>query len=93
MHKYQSKVTIRVHNPYLDFLIDQSFQGVNRPIFVLSFTNKDDRTVNTKYYLSTVEIKHYNVIINRENFLDQPVENDLRTYGKIRKIAICQGDD
>ena len=29
-------------NRYLDFLIDTSFQGVNRP-FVLSFENEEDR--------------------------------------------------
>ena len=29
-HKYRSKVTIQAPNPYLDFLIDPSFQGVNR---------------------------------------------------------------
>ena len=29
-HKYRSKVTIQAPNPYLDFLIDLSFQGVNR---------------------------------------------------------------
>ena len=53
---------------YLDFLIDPSFQGVNRP-FVLLFENKDDRTVHTKYYLPTVEIKDYDVMIDGKTFL------------------------
>ena len=44
-------------NPYLDYLIDQSFQAVNR-LFVSSFKNNTDRTVHTKYYLPTVEIKN-----------------------------------
>ena len=33
-------------NPYLDYLIDPSFQGVNS-LFVLSFENTADRTVHT----------------------------------------------
>ena len=50
-NKYQSKVTIQEPNPYLGYLIDPSFQGVNK-IFVLSFENDTDRSVHTKYYLS-----------------------------------------
>ena len=38
---YQSKVTIQVPKPYLDYLIDPNFQGVNR-LFVLSFENDTD---------------------------------------------------
>ena len=37
-NKYQSKVTIQEPNPYLDYLIDPSFPGVNR-FFVLPFEN------------------------------------------------------
>ena len=29
-NKYQSKVTTQAPNPYLDYLIDPSFEGVNR---------------------------------------------------------------
>ena len=47
-NKYQSKETKQVPNPSLDYLIDPSFQGINR-LFVLSFENTTDRTVNTKY--------------------------------------------
>ena len=28
-----------------------------------------------------------------ENFFDQPVKNDMRTYDNIQKIATGQGDD
>ena len=34
LNKYQSKVTIKAPNPYLDYLIDPNFQGVNK-LFVL----------------------------------------------------------
>ena len=69
-NKYQSKLSIQVSNPYLDFLIDPSFQGVNRR-FVLSFENRDNRTVNTKYYPPIVEIKDYYVLIDGQNVFDQ----------------------
>ena len=73
---------MQVPNPYLDFLTDSSFQGVNR-LLVLSFENKDDRTVHTKYYHATVEIKDYNVMIVGKNFFYQPVKNGLRAYHNI----------
>ena len=72
-NKYQSMVTTQVPNPYLDYLINPSFEGVNR-IFVLSFENTTDRIVHTKYFLPTVEIKDYNVMIDGQNFFDQPVK-------------------
>ena len=38
-NKYQSKLSTQAQNNYLDYLIDPSFQEVNR-IFVLSFENE-----------------------------------------------------
>ena len=32
-------------------------------------------------------------MIDRKNFLDQPIKNDLKTYDNLRKIATGQGDD
>ena len=51
---------------YQQFLIDSSFQEVNR-IFVLSFENNGDREIHTAYYLPKVEIKYYNVMIDGKN--------------------------
>ena len=73
-------------------MIDLSFQGVNR-LFVLLFENENDRTVHTKYYIPTVEIKDYNVMIDGKNFFDQPVKRSMRTCVYIRKIATGQGVD
>ena len=39
-----------------------------------------------------MEIKDYNVAIDEQNFFDQPVENDWRTFN-IWKITTDQGDD
>ena len=85
-YKYDPKVSVEVPKPYLYFLINPSFQGVNR-LFVLSFENKDDWTVHAKHYLPTVEIKNHNVMIDRQNCFDQPVKNNLITYN-IQKIVI-----
>ena len=40
-----------------------------------------------------MEIKDYNVKVDAENFFDQPINNDTKTYENIRKIATGQGDN
>ena len=40
-----------------------------------------------------MEINDYNAMIDGQNFFDQSVKNNLRTYDNIRKIATDQGDD
>ena len=91
-NKYLSKPELLAQNPNLNHLIEPSFQGVNR-LFLLAFENDDDRTSSDEYYLPTVEIKDYNIMINGENFFDQPIKNNKVTYENIRKIATGQVDD
>ena len=91
-NKYLSKPELLAQNPNLNHLIEPSFQGVNR-LFVLAFENDDNRTSDEQYYLPTVEIKDYNIMINGENFFDQLIKNNKVTYENIRKIATGQGDD
>ena len=91
-NKYLSKPELLAQNPNLNHLVEPSFQGVNR-LFVLAFENDDDRTSDEQYYLPTVKIKDYNIVINGENFFDQPIKNNKVTYDNIRKIATGQGDD
>ena len=91
-NKYLSKPELLAQNPNLNHLVEPSFQGVNR-LFVLAFENDDDRTSDDRYYLPTVKIKDYNIVINGENFFDQPIKNNKITYDNIRKIATGQGDD
>ena len=91
-NKYLSKSELLAQIPNLNHLVEPSFQGVNR-LFVLAFENDDDRTSDDRYYLPTVKIKDYNIVINGENFFDQPIKNNKITYDNIRKIAIGQGDD
>ena len=91
-NKYLSKPELIRRNPNLNHLVEPSFQGVNR-LFVLAFEGDTQRTSHSGYYLPNVEIKDYNIMINGENFFDQPIKNNKVTYENIRKIATGQGDD
>ena len=91
-NKYLSKPELLRRNPNLNYLIEPSFQGVNR-LFILAFENDTQRMSHCNYYLPNVEIKNYNVKINVENFFDQPIKNKKITYDNIRRIAIGYGDD
>ena len=66
-------------NPNLNHLIEPSFQGVNIP-FVSAFENDSQRTSAKGYYLPNVEVKDYYIMINGENFFDQPVKANKVTY-------------
>ena len=91
-NKYESSIKTFAQNRYLNYLINPSFQGVNR-LFVLSFENENDRTSHSTYYLPKVEIKDYNVMIDGRTFFNQPINNMNKTYENIRKIATGKGDD
>ena len=72
-NKYLSKPELLAQNPNLNHLVEPSFQGINR-LFVLAFENDDDRASYDQYYLPTVKIKDYNIMINFENFFDQAIK-------------------
>ena len=85
-NEYESSIKTFTQNRYLNYLINPSFQGVNR-LFVLSFENENDRTSHSTYYLPKVEIKDYNVMIDGRNFFDQPINSMTKTYENSRKIT------
>ena len=89
---YLSKPELLAQNPNLNHLVEPSFQGVNR-LFVLAYKSDTQRTNAKGYYLPNVEIKDYNIMINGENYFDQPIKDNKVTYENIRKIATGQGDD
>ena len=89
-NKCLSKPELLAQNPNLNHLVKPSFQGVNR-LFVLAFENDNYRSSARRYNLPNVKIKDYNIMINGENFFDQPIKNNKVTYENIRKIAIGQG--
>ena len=86
-NKYHSKSEpLNAANPYLDFIINKSFQGVNR-LFGLPFNALDNRTRHSGYYLPTAKVKDYNVMIDGKNFFDQPVKSFIKAYENIQKIT------
>ena len=91
-NKYFSKPELLAQNPNLNYLVERSFQGVNR-LFVAAFENDNHRSRTRRYNLPTVEIKDYNIMINGEKCFDQPIKYNKVTYDNIRKIAVGEGDD
>ena len=99
-NEYKSKIETKPANNQScpRFLLDVSFQGVKR-LFVLPFDNanngpnKVERNSHKKYFLPRVDITDYNVLICGRNFYDQPINNLIKQYDEIRKIATGKGDD
>ena len=79
-------MTNQTKTNYLNYLIDPTFNKVNR-LFVLSFENEEDRTSFSKYYVPKVEIKDFNVLIDGKSFFDVPVKNKEEAYEKIMSIS------
>ena len=77
-NKYLPKPELLAQYANLNHLTEPRFQGVNR-LFVLAFENDSQRTSNRRYYIPNVEIKDYNIMIDRKKLFDQPVKNDKIT--------------
>ena len=73
-------------------MVEPSFQGVKR-LFALAFDNDTQKTSAKGYYLSNVELKDYNIMIDGKNVFHQRIKDNKVTYENIRKIATGQGDD
>ena len=71
-------------NKNLYFLIDPSFQGVNR-FSVLSFENDNEKSKH-RILPSKSRNENYNVMIDGKDVFDQPVKYDLRTYEKLQIV-------
>ena len=96
-NKFHFNKTYQAWNRYLNFLVVPCFQGVNR-LFVLSFESDVYQKSYKQYYLPTVEIKDYNVVIDSRNLFNNLINNKiiknyLKTNDNIRKTATGQGDD
>ena len=99
-NEYQTKIeTKNLDNDNLTrFTLYAAFQGVRR-LFVLAFNNTDgnankvERNSHKKYFLSRVNITNSNVLIDRRNFYDQPINDLVKQYDEIKKTATGQGDD
>ena len=99
-NEYQTKIETRNldNNNLTRFPLDASFQGVRR-LFVLVFDNtegdakKVERSSHAKYFLATVNITNYNVLIDGRKFYDQPINDIIKQYDETRKIEKGQEDD
>ena len=99
-NEYQSKIETKTadNNNVTRFPVDASFQGVNR-FFVLAFdntnndNNKVERDSHRKYFLPRVNITNYNVLIDGRNFYDQSIDDQIKKYDEIIKIATGKGDN
>ena len=103
-NEYKSKEETKTvdNNDATRFPLDTSFQGVNR-LFVLCYNddalcsngdaNRVQRKCHRKYFLPRVSITNYNVLIDGRNFYDQPINDQIKKYDEIRKIATGKGDD
>ena len=71
---------------------------MNRLLF-LAFHNtendkkKAERDSHRKYFLPRVDITNYNVLIDGRNFYDQPINDQIKKYDEIRKIATGNADN
>ena len=73
--KYRTQIINQTATNNLNYLIDPTFNNVNR-LFILAFENEEDRKSFSKYYTSTAEVKDYNVILDgQEPLYEIPIRN------------------
>ena len=77
-NKYLSKPELLNKNKNLNHLVEPTFREVNS-LFVLAFENNTPRTSHSGHFLPNVELKDGNIMINGENFFDQPIKNNKVT--------------
>ena len=107
-NEYKSKIESKEadKNNLTRFPLDASFQGTNR-LFALAFNNTTEndnevpasntanrvqRDSHRKYFLPRVDTTNYNVLIDGRNFYDLQINDQIKKYDEIRKIAKGQGD-
>ena len=52
----------------------------------MAFPNEEDKSSFSKYYMSTVEIKDYNVLIDLKPFYEIPIKNKEQNYKAITEL-------
>ena len=66
-------------------------------LFVLAYNNTARNNLVSvdsykKYFLPRYKIENYNIEIDGRHFYDQPINDSIKQYDKIRKISTGQGD-
>ena len=91
-NKYRSQMTVQSNNNNLNYLIYSTFTKVTR-LFILSLkrikenATKDHRDFFSHYYVPNVEIKDFNVLIDRKSFFDLLVKYEEEVYEKIMRLG------
>ena len=67
-------------------------------MFVFAYAQNVAANSHQKYFLPSVEIKHYKIDIDGRNFYNQSINNQetndlIKQYDEIRKISTGQGYD
>ena len=101
-NEYKSKIK-RINIPANDnnfrkTTLHTSFQGVNKLLAAPCKTDDIESNANTKnsrtrYYLPTVEIKDYNVLIDGRNFYDQNLNSSIVRYNELLKMTTGRSED
>ena len=55
--------------------------------------NQATRNGQQKYYLTRIDLKKYNVIVDGRNFYDNPIESDIEKHRELKKVMIGKGED
>ena len=80
-----------------DFLLILLFKELIDSLFLLLITLvvliELKKNSYRMYFLPRVKITNFNLLIGGRNFYDQPINDQIRKYDEIRKIAIGKGDD
>ena len=79
-------MTNQTKNNNLNYLIDPTFTKVNR-FFALLFENEKHRTSFSKYYVTNVQIKDFDVLIDGKHFFETPIKSDEETYKQIIEMG------
>ena len=77
-NKNRSEMSNQAKINNLSYLIDPTFNFVNR-LFVLLFEKEDDRKSFSRYYTLSVDKKDFDVLIDDKTFFDAPIKSKEET--------------
>ena len=59
----------------------------------MGFPNKLTRDTNRQYFLPSLNIEDYNILIDGRNFYNQNISNDFKKYEELRKVMTGRGEN
>ena len=68
----------------------QHFKVLKYYLFLL---NEAGIKNSRKYFLPKEDVNNYNVLIDGRNFYDQPINDLIKQFDKVRKVSRRKGDD